>query len=389
MAWLYQRGAVWWVGYRVNGILKGSSTGKNRKTEAEKVLHQFKMLESAKKADALTLKFYEDLTGDKVRRTPIRQAFNEWLSAAKGSISDSTFEKYRGISNQFLQFVKADDFTPLASEITTGQVQRFLEHRRQRHSLNTANLDRKIMSFIFKRFSELGLIKNNPAAPGLIRKFIPTDEELEMAEETKRRPFTTEEAQKAYAAAPNDFWRYMIIGGFYTGMRLGDVICLRIENINFEIGCLEFRARKTRTRIKDSARIPISPRFKLELEKIAGLGKSYKISGYLWPEEARIYQEKKSKYFSNQFYELVLMPSELVQPRDHQKKDGRSKKKRKGNQLSFHSFRHSFATMLQASGASKEINRKLLGHHSDIMNDLYIHTDHEILAPHVQALPTI
>src|SRR5258705_8658402 len=35
------------------------------------------------------------------------------------------------------------------------------------------------------------------------------------AEKLKRRPYTLQEVASIYDKAPDDFWRYMILGGFY------------------------------------------------------------------------------------------------------------------------------------------------------------------------------
>ena len=53
---------------------------------------------------------------------------------------------------------------------------------------------------------------------------------------------------------------------------------------------------------------------------------------------------------------------------------------------SFHSLRHTFISQMANANVSQELRRKLAGHASDEMNDLYPHTQVETLR---QAVETI
>ena len=43
-------------------------------------------------------------------------------------------------------------------------------------------------------------------------------------EKRARRAFTVSEIKTLHDKAPDQFWRYMIVSGFYSGLRMGDLI---------------------------------------------------------------------------------------------------------------------------------------------------------------------
>ena len=143
--------------------------------------------------------------------------------------------------------------------------------------------------------------------------------------------------------------------------------------------------RKTRKK-KKSIHIPIAAPFRAELValfKSAGKPKA----GDVWPEEAALYQEQGAGAFSNDFYELVLVPCGLVPVRTKQGQ-GRAAA-RKINPISFHSFRHSFVSLLKATGGSQIVARELAGHSSDLISDSYTSLPPEVLTKAIKALPML
>jgi integrase len=62
---------------------------------------------------------------------------------------------------------------------------------------------------------------------------------------------------------------------------------------------------------------------------------------------------------------------------------------RKPTELSFHSLRHTAATLLEQAGVARAVVQAITGHSSDRMSELYTHVGIEALAKATAALPAL
>jgi site-specific recombinase XerD len=95
---------------------------------------------------------------------------------------------------------------------------------------------------------------------------------------------------------------------------------------------------------------------------------------------------------SNEFYDEILVPCGLATRRSHKKimnGDGHDSGSREVNALSFHCLRHSFVTLLKATGASMPVARELAGHSSNEISDIYTHMPVQTLSAAVDRLPAL
>src|SRR5256885_4310839 len=217
MAWLYRQdnSQYWWIGYRINGRQYLRSTRETDRAEAEKLLAQFGTIQEANRAGRLTEEFYLALTQQQqIRRIVLKAAVEEWLTECKGSTAAGTLRRYREIAKAFLSFLKAGDGRPFLNDITAEEIRGFLVTVRADRTAKTVNLYRGALYTFFSRALQNGLLKANPVMA--VKRF-----KASAAEKLERRPYTLEEVALIYDKAPDDFWRYMILGGFYTGLRLG------------------------------------------------------------------------------------------------------------------------------------------------------------------------
>jgi integrase len=204
-------------------------------------------------------------------------------------------------------------------------------------------------------------------------------------EQRIRRPFTLEELSKLYQQAPDDFWRYMVLAGFFTGLRLGDLATMPIGAVDFSARTINVLTRKTGR----SLHIPIATPLYALLCRLKAARNGAAPGDAWWPEQARLYEAQGAGPLSNDFYDLLLVKSGLAGLRTHQKaKKGRASK-RKVNAISFHCFRHSYVSTLAALGQNQQIVKALAGHSSDEVNDLYTKLPPEILKQAVALLPDI
>ncbi|MFN7141507.1 MAG: tyrosine-type recombinase/integrase [Limisphaerales bacterium] len=380
MAWLYKRpgSANWWIGWRANGKQFLKSTEETEKAKAEKKLAEFEFLEKAKRDGKLTQAFVESITARPMQHKTLKAALDEWLLECEGATSPQTVKKYRSIANEITDFLKATEKGPLLGDVETEEIRGFLTFKRSYVSANTVNQNRKVLSIFFIRCLKNSLIKSNPVLP--IKKF-----KAGQDEQTNRRALTMEELKTVFDKCPNDFWRYMVKAGFYSGMRMGDLITLRWGEIDFEQNAIQRITGKTKKRVK----IPIAAPLRDILCRLKAQAGKVKASDYLWPEQAATYQRHGSNVFSNEFYDEVLTPAGLASPRSHQKQKKGRAAKRNYTGVSFHSLRHTFISFLKITGSNNAVAKELVGHSSDAVNNLYTHLPMETLAKAINQLPGV
>ena len=372
MAWLYKRkdSSFWWIGWRVNGKIKFRSTKQTDRALAERELRKVKMLFDAHRSGTLE-EVYQALSGKVIPKVTLKVAIEQWLA----DVTEGTRERYSSIAAEFSAYLGASDQHPLISEVTTEQVREYLMQRRKKCSVGTVNLERKVLSVFFRRAIRNQQLRDNPVFP--ITAF-----KSQGDERVKRRAFTLGELRLIYRKAPSDFWRYMIVGGFYTGLRMGDLITLGWASVDLRENMVRVRAKKT----GNLTQIPMAAPFRAILE-----AQRNKRTGFVWPAQAHAYNESGSGQFSNEFYELVLAPCGLVPTRERSNgTTGRGKEaERQINRVSFHSFRYSFVSLLKATGGSQTVARELAGHSSDMISDVYTDLPKEVLTKAIDALPML
>lgn len=374
MAWLYKRSGskFWWLGWRVNGRIRFRSTKQTDRASAEKELRKVHILFDAHRSGTLE-EVYQALSGRIIPKVTLKAALQQWLE----EVSESTRDRYASIAEDFCTYLGCTDLRPFLCDVTTEQIREYLTVRRKKCSVATVNLERKILSVFFRRCIKNQQLRDNPVFP--ISALKTEDDRI------KRRAFTLDELRLMYRKAPDGFWRYMIVGGFYTGFRMGDLILLAWPSVDFEDNMLRVKAGKTRKTIH----VPIANPLRNELMAIYTRAGNPK-TGYVWPERAHAYNEKGSGQFSNEFYQAVLQPCGLVSQREGKKGTGKGRRaKREVNPISFHSFRHSFVSLLKATGGSQVVAKELAGHSSDLISDTYTTLPPEVLTKAIEALPLL
>src|SRR5439155_8502047 len=165
-----------------------------------------------------------------------------------GAVGKRTVEKYQGFADGLCEHFHASDTGPLVSSLTREHLQEFLTAKRARVSASTTNIARKCLSTFFHRCKSNGLIRDNPMDG--IKLFKATREDKRI-----RRPFALTELAQLYRQAPDDFWRYMVLAGFFTGLRLGDLVTMPVGAVNYKARTINLLTRKTGT----TMHIPIAP----------------------------------------------------------------------------------------------------------------------------------
>jgi integrase len=352
------------------------STGHTSKEEAAKVQAKIDAMLAAQRAGALTVELFQEISGKSLPTMTVHAALEDWLTEAAGATAKRTSEKYEAFAEAFKKQFNVTKKGPLVSDLTREQLQEFLTQKRATVSASTANMTRKCMAIFFRRCKNIGAIRDNPVEG--IKPFKASKEE-----KRKRRAFTARELSDLYTQAPDDFWRYMVLGGFFTGLRLGDLATMPFGAIDWRTKTINITIQKT----GEPAHIPIAPTlytFLLTLKR-----KDAKPTDFIWPVQADRYERTGSGWFSQRFYDLLLVKAGLVKVRPHRKGSKKHSDKRQVNDVSFHCFRHSYVSTLAALGHNQQVVKALAGHSDDSINDLYTHVPPEVLRGAVGLLPDI
>lgn len=196
-----------------------------------------------------------------------------------------------------------------------------------------------------------------------------------MDKETQGRQNFTPEELKAICSKATGAIRYMIGIGLYTGMRLGDVVNLKWENIGKN--SITMIPSKTKRKGKQIT-LPIHPVLRVLLNEL----RKQAAGEYLFPAEHDAYQDDDSsvsKRFQTFLEDCGITTTEA---------GGAHRRKaivRKG----FHSLRHSFVSLCAANRVPQFAIQDLVGHGSPAMTALYSHADFEQKQNAINGLPAM
>lgn len=166
------------------------------------------------------------------------------------------------------------------------------------------------------------------------------------------------------------------------------MICLAWVAVDLDGNVLRLKQRKTKHKVQ----VPIRPALRTLLVGLRSKLGKVNPSDPIWPEHAERYERLGAGPFSNEFYDLMASCG-LVPARTHKVvKRAKSKAGSQSRQLtpiSFHSLRHTFISLLRATGGNQAVAKELAGHSSDAVNDLYTHMPAETLQRAIAALPEL
>jgi integrase len=259
-------------------------------------------------------------------------------------------------------------------DVTPEQVTQFLADKAERSSRETAQGFRKILRSIFIKAQDLGYVTRNPVPKAGRRRGSKIGK-------NRKRPFTLQEISDL-AARATPFWRYMIVAGFFTGQRMGDLVTLKRSNVHLDENLIYLTSRKTGKQIK----VPMAKPLCLLLESIW----PKRDDDHFWPDQATKYLMVGSSPFSQEFYSLLTLVGLVVErgPKHKSKMIGRNAR-RHSTELGFHNLRHTFITQIKMAGAPDSVARELAGHSSNLISAHYTHLPLESLEKAILTLPEV
>lgn len=300
-----------------------------------------------------------------------RDYVKAWLDRARGEVAVATFERYESVAERFLASLgpKADRDS---SQLAEADILGFRDDEAGRVSVSTVNLSMKILRGIF---ADAGLVGD------IIKKVKPLKKRGKSA---VRRPFTLEEVKKVLAVCDAE-WRSLVLFGYCTGGRLGDLATLTWENIDLAANELRYESGKTRRVVA----VPLAKQLREHLEQMPA-GDNPKQA--LHPRAFEVvHRLGRVGSLSNDFYE-ILVSAGLAKARSHKRdEDVKSKRagKRNSSELSFHALRHTAVSLMKIAGVGEAVAMDLVGHESAEISRQYTHVDHATKLEAVNRLPPL
>jgi integrase len=315
-------------------------------------------------------RFFDQLVSESLRRLghesdPVPTAyrfFKDWLVEVKSTVSHATHRKYTSVIDQFLRSLGDKAYKRL-TDVNSQDISRFRDSLlRSGLAPRTVNSSARIILKIpFKHAVDSGLLARNPV--NLVKPI--------RAAAVQREGFSEAQVSALLRVAEPE-WYGLVLFGWFTGTRLGDLSQLRWDQIDLEQGIVTFVARKTRRK----AVVPLHDQL------LGWLRAQDRRGGPIFRELSEC-DTSGSHGLSYQFVKLMARAG-IVREMTPAEGAGRST-----SNLSFHSLRHGFVSSLMNRSVSADIRKLLVGHRTDAVHSIYSHRTVELMRSGINVLPSI
>jgi integrase len=367
----------WYAVYRdETGRRRKRSTKLTSKSKALEVAYALQR--AAKQAREKTLteartrellsEILQSVNGEGLRVFTVAQWFDHFVKQKQKSRASQTAKKHQQMMKEFVAFLDHKANLNIAA-VSSKDIADFRDHREARGlAPSSLNVDLRCLSSAFNAAVRQGHISVNPCLA-----IEPLKEK-----QVHKAVFTPEQVSALVKAADGD-WKGLILVAFYVGARFGDCANLQWKHVDLvsEIKTLRFVAGKTGREVV----IPISEPLE---DYLLSLPAPKSDDAFLFPSLA----QRKVNALSVQFrriMEKAHIEQRVIRERGESRESGR-----KVYALSFHSLRHSFASILaNAGGVAEELRMALTGHTAREVHRRYTHHELARLRDAVALLPRI
>jgi len=393
MAQLVKRGDTWYARFGMNGKDVWKSTGETVRTKAKAkaatieteartdssihsvfdgLLERITGIEEIDARDNIRRRFARRLLEGMHTKLEVAAAWESWrVSPRKRDQKGNTLQGYAAIWSRFTKWLTGHHAgVKHLHEITETMAEAYAADLWQsKMSPATYNAHTKFLRTITKTLSRKAGVELNPWETIVLKE----------NESVSKRELTPEELAAVCSTASGEI-RYWLAIGLYTGLRLGDVLALRWENIDFQKGLIEVQPMKTE-RKRRTIRFPLHPVLKAMLLELRN--GTPKVQGYLFPDAVKAYQRDRASITRR-----VQMHFEGCGIRTQRKLEN-GHRRRKVVEVGFHSLRHSFVSLCAANQVPEVAIMEMVGHGSPAMTRLYSHAGDELKARAIAALPDV
>jgi integrase len=269
--------------------------------------------------------------------------FDEWIETYSGRTSRGISERSRELYRRSAKdhFVARWRTWKLADVEPTDVRQLYGELRRKGASTSALRQLRSTLSAMFSTAVEDGLLRSNPVRG--VRIPAPTTAEVD---DDQAKALTREELRRFLGALPNDDWRLFFEFLVHTGLRISEAVGLRWEHLDLgkrpRVLVREqfYEGKRSRLKSRSGKRdVPLSP------------GMAERLS----TKKEATYHEAAPVFVTSAGTELSRpnVASRILKP---------AAKAARVPRASFHSFRHTCASMLFEEGRNVKQVAEWLGH---------------------------
>ncbi len=294
----------------------------------------------------------------------------EWIKQREGTVSASSMKTYRHAIKRFVESIGGGAKRGV-EYLTDQDVRKFRESEKGLgKSSTTCNQMVKVVRMALRAAQMKGLIRRNPAEglPPLVD-----------TEKVRREPFTLPEVKRILKAS-NWEWYGAVLLGLYGGLRMKDVADLRWKDVDMKGGVISYVPRKTR-RTGKVVVLPMHPALRKWME---AQQKKLGEVRFVFPSLAERPTGGRAG-LSREF--IGVMESAKVGRSDESEDKGASG--RSVPVRSFHSLRHTAASLMAKGGVARELRMEVVGHSSEEVHAGYTHHEVEALRGAVNSIPDV
>ena len=322
MPTLFKRSnGVWYILYNEGGRTRWKSTGASLKTDALKKLTEF-----------------NELLRSKPKPKTLSQFIMEFLSYAKATYAKPTVDIF-AIGLKHLQVISGDC---LLTQLSPQHIDRYKSQRLSSVSPTTVNVEVRGLRAVLNVALRWKLIDDNPFSKVQL---------IRIAEQPPTF-FSKADFQNLISVIKENWLKELVVLSVLTGMRRGELINLRWQEIDLQRKLLHIQSNATfKTKQGKQRTLPLSEvAFQL-------LSARHRLSVCEYVFSLK--EEKvKESFVSHKL-------------KDYIRDAGLNEK------LHFHSLRHTFASWLVQDGVSLYEVQKLLGHSNIAVTQVYSHLQPE------------
>lgn len=308
-----------------------------------------------------------EVTGEEMSAPTVRAWFGDFVAglSRKGK-SFATVRNYRNAANRFYDFL-GEKVDWSMERVTPRMMNDYMLELSGVFAVKTVKKEFGMVCAIFNAAVKLGMIDRNPG----MGVELPKDKRIDSGR-AARRGFALEELKRVLERC-DDEWRSIVLCSLYLGgQRLGDVVMLRWDAVDWDKGVVSFVTQKTGREMT----VPMIPALESVLhERLASCGAD---AVFVHPVRAEIYgrsgSSRLSTEFSGMLFDAGLIDRDprLAGKRYKKLTPVRVGKRRMKNELSFHSLRYTVTTMLHDAGVVPAMVQEIVGHSSAQVHAGYI-----------------
>ena len=377
--YIYQRGDVYWVQYRVDGELFRESlettSAREAKTKAAEKVAPFAAKAKAERLAAIgaRLKAAKSVAAAAGHPATIGTGWELFTGLDKDDRPEAgpvTMRMYETLWNTFAEWMeKTSPAVKTLRAVQECHAKAFVRHLDGLGlSVGRVNKYKRFLKMFFRVVASKAGILENPF------QAIETRDDSQ----TAKQPFTVEELQKIVGTSSGELQTLFLIG-FGTGLRLGDCCTLMWGEVDLARRRILRVPRKTARTSGTAVKIGIPHTL---AEHLATLLRS---GPYVLPGLAQEYETGHAPEISRKIQaHLTNCGIQTVKPGT-----GEGTSKRAVVLKGFHSFRHSFVSLNADAGTPQSTMQKLVGHGSPMMTLHYLTPSDAMVLKAADSLPAL